>query len=283
MVKTEHAFDEFGICSFCGYIAENNDPKAVSEEPEEEYTRPERITVLYGRYEQDNNTENGPEPIEWYLLDASGRWINENKIIYLTFDDGPGPYTDRLLTILDKYNVKATFFVTGAYPSYSYCIGKAYNAGHSIGVHTYTHNYNQIYASESAYWSDFEKIQNLIASQTGSRTNLVRFPGGSSNMVSKINPGIMTRLTKSMNSRGYTYFDWNVISGDAGETTCSTGVYNYMVKGVQSHTSSVVLCHDIKSYTVDAMEDFIPWAQSNGYTFLPLTTNSPTAHQTVQN
>ncbi len=220
---------------------------------------------------------------KWYLLDASGRWINEDKIIYLTFDDGPGPYTDRLLTILDKYNVKATFFVTGAYPSYSYCIGKAYNAGHSIGVHTYTHNYNQIYASESAYWSDFEKIQNLIASQTGSRTNLVRFPGGSSNMVSKINPGIMTRLTKSMNSRGYTYFDWNVISGDAGETTCSTGVYNYMVKGVQSHTSSVVLCHDIKSYTVDAMEYFIPWAQSNGYTFLPLTTNSPTAHQTVQN
>ena len=61
----------------------------------------------------------------WYLMGTDGKWIDNNKIIYLTFDDGPGPYTDRLLGILRTYNVKATFFVTAAYPAYSSCIGKA--------------------------------------------------------------------------------------------------------------------------------------------------------------
>lgn len=219
----------------------------------------------------------------WYLFDSTGKWIDDNKIIYLTFDDGPGPYTSRLLDILDKYNVKATFFVTGAYPGYANCIGRAYNAGHAIGVHSYTHNYNQIYASESAYWSDFEKVEDLIVSQTGQRTNIFRFPGGSSNAVSKFNPGIMTRLTKQAGQKGYYYFDWNVLSGDAGETTSSTGVYNNIVKGVSGRSTSVVLCHDIKGFTVDAMESFIPWAQSNGYTFLPLTENSPGAHHSLNN
>ena len=219
----------------------------------------------------------------WYLMDTTGKWINNNKIIYLTFDDGPGPYTDRLLGILDKYNVKATFFVTAAYPSYSYCISKAYNSGHTVAVHTYCHNYSTIYASEDAYWSDFEKMETVIENQTGSRTNLFRFPGGSSNKVSSFNSGVMTRLTKQASQKGYTYFDCNVSSGDAGETTSSVVVYNNIINGVRCNNSSVVLCHDIKSYTVDAMESFIPWALNNGYTFLPLTDNSPTAHHSLNN
>ena len=219
----------------------------------------------------------------WYLMDASGKWIDNNKIIYLTFDDGPSPYTNRLLGILDKYNVKATFFVTGAYPGYASCIARAYNAGHSIGVHSYTHNYSQIYASEEAYWADFERVEDLIVQQTGHRTNLFRFPGGSSNHVSMFNEGIMTRLAYQAGQKGYTYFDWNVMSGDAGLTTKSSECYQNLVTGVKSRNVSVVLCHDSKSYTVDAMEDFISWALSNGYTFLPLTENSPTAHQTIAN
>ncbi|SEP78666.1 Putative cell wall binding repeat-containing protein [Lachnospiraceae bacterium NE2001] len=219
----------------------------------------------------------------WYLMSAEGKWINDNKIIYLTFDDGPGPYTQRLLNILSTNGVKATFFVTAAYPEYSYLIAQEYNAGHTVGVHTYTHNYQKIYASEAAYWSDFEKMENVIETQTGSRTNLFRFPGGSSNKVSSFNSGVMTRLTIQADQKGYKYFDWNVLSGDAGDTTSSAKVYENMVNGVKTHNESVILCHDIKDYTIDAIEDFIPWALSNGYTFLPLSENSRTVHHTVQN
>ena len=219
----------------------------------------------------------------WYLMSSEGKWISDSKIIYLTFDDGPGPYTQRLLDILDRNGVKATFFVTAAYPEYSYLIGTEYNAGHSIGVHTYTHNYRKIYSSEAAYWSDFERMESVIQAQTGSRTNMFRFPGGSSNMVSSFNEGVMTRLTTQATQKGYTYYDWNVLSGDAGDTTDSSEIYTNLVNGVKSHNESVILCHDIKDYTIDAVEDFIPWALSNGYTFLPLSENSITAHHTVHN
>ena len=219
----------------------------------------------------------------WYLMSAEGKWIDDYKIIYLTFDDGPGPYTDRLLSILDQYNVKATFFVTAAYSNYQYCISKEYNAGHTVAVHSYTHNYRNIYSSESAYWSDFNRMNDVIESYTGERTNLFRFPGGSSNKVSSFNKGVMTRLTTQAGQKGYKYFDWNVLSGDAGDTTSSTVVYSNLVKGVQSNNESVILCHDIKGFTVDAMESFIPWALTHGYTFLPLSENSIGAHHSVQN
>ena len=102
-------------------------------------------------------------------------------------------------------------------------------------------------------------------------------------MVSSFNEGVMTRLTTQATQKGYTYYDWNVLSGDAGDTTDSSEIYTNLVKGVKSHNESVILCHDIKDYTIDAVEDFIPWALSNGYTFLPLSENSITAHHTVHN
>lgn len=205
------------------------------------------------------------------------------KVVYLTFDDGPGQYTDELLDLLGTYNVKATFFVTNGYPAYAGCIGKAYRAGHSIGVHTYTHNYNDIYASEEAYFADFEKMEAVIEEQTGSRTTLMRFPGGSSNMVSSFNSGVMTRLTEAVEDMGYQYFDWNVSSGDAGETTDTEVVAQNVIAGMQSHDVSVVLQHDIKGYSVAAVEQIITWGIENGYTFLPLTETSPGAHHNVQN
>lgn len=219
-----------------------------------------------------------------YLMGTDGKWIsNPNKIIYLTFDDGPGPYTDRLLGILSKYNVKATFFVTNTNSGYASCIGKAYNQGHAIGVHSYSHNYNKIYASDTAFWSDFDSMNSVIEAQTGSKSKIFRFPGGSSNTVSSFNTGIMTKLTAQASTKGYKYFDWNVSSEDAAGATTSKAVYENIKSGVQSRSTSVVLCHDIKSYTVDAMEDFIPWAQANGYTFMTINENTPVVHHTVNN
>ena len=205
------------------------------------------------------------------------------KTIYLTFDDGPGPYTNQLLDVLARYNAKATFFVTAQYPKYFDCIGRAYREGHSIGVHTYCHDYYTIYASEEAFFSDFYSMQDVIYNQTGSYTSLYRFPGGSSNTISNFNSGIMSRLTASVSDLGYVYFDWNVSSGDAGETNKTNEVAQNIIDGCSGRNTSIVLQHDIKDYSVNAVEQVLIWGQQNGYSFRALETSSPTAHHGVNN
>ena len=205
------------------------------------------------------------------------------KTIYLTFDDGPGPYTGRLLDVLDKYNVKATFFVTAQDSKYYDQIGRAFRAGHSIGVHSTSHNYNTIYSSEYAFFEDFFSMEEIIKAQTGEYTRLFRFPGGSSNTVSRFNPGIMTRLTQAMNSMGYQYYDWNVSSGDAGETTKTSQIIQNIKDGCAQHKASVVLQHDIKDFSVAAVESVIQWGLNNGYSFKALQLDSPNAHHGVNN
>ena len=203
--------------------------------------------------------------------------------IYLTFDDGPGPYTERLLDILKKNNVQATFFVTNVFSDYEHLLKREAEEGHAVGVHSYSHDYNKIYASTDAYWEDFTAMQKVILKQTGEDTKLMRFPGGSSNIVSENSPFIMTKLVHEAEEKGLSYFDWNVNSGDVGNGTSSAEVLENCKKGVESHTNAVILCHDVKEYTVNAMEEFITWAKENGYTFAALTPDSYGAHHEVLN
>ena len=206
------------------------------------------------------------------------------KIIYLTFDDGPGKYTEELLKILDDHKVLATFFVTAAYKDYQDLIGKEYNAGHSVGVHTATHEYSEIYASTDAYWADFNKMQDIIQEQTGCRTDIFRFPGGASNTVSaNYSKGIMTELARQSAEKGYIYVDWNVTSGAAGDTTDSEVLYQNMMKGIHTYENSFILCHDIKDFTIATMDRFITDALKEGYTFLPITSESKTCHHGINN
>ena len=201
--------------------------------------------------------------------------------VYLTFDDGPSKHTEDLLAILDKYGVKVTFFVVNY--GYNDVIGKEYAAGHTVGVHSATHDYHTIYASEDAYFEDLQAMNDIIYAQTGTYADLIRFPGGSSNTISSFNPGIMTRLTQAVVERGYTYFDWNVSSEDAGGTTDPDVVYQNVIDGIQGRKNSVVLMHDSKGYTVEAVERIITWCLDNGYELRPLTKDSPTAHHGVSN
>ncbi|MBQ4252353.1 MAG: polysaccharide deacetylase family protein [Erysipelotrichaceae bacterium] len=209
---------------------------------------------------------------------------SNGKTIYLTFDDGPSGKEPALLDILKQYNVKATFFITGNGSKYRDNLTRMHKEGHVVAVHSYTHVYKSIYKSSQAYWADFQKCQDLIYKYTGTRPTLFRFPGGSSNTVSKSAcKGIMTKLAKESKEKGYTYFDWNVSSGDAGGTKTASGVFNNIKKGVAKKTNSVVLCHSTKSYTVEAMKQFIPWALENGYTFKVCSKTSPTAHHGINN
>lgn len=202
-----------------------------------------------------------------------------NKVIYLTFDDGPSVYTKELLNILKEYNVKATFFVTGN-GNREY-IKKAYNEGHSIGIHTYSHVYKNVYASEEAYFNDLEKVQKIIKEQTGEESRLVRFPGGSSNTVSRFNKGIMTRLSKELERRGYKYFDWNVSSSDTVKSN-SDDIDNTVIRRLKKG-NNVVLQHDTKYYSVKAVRKIIEYGLANGYTFAKLDVTSPTVHHGINN
>lgn len=208
--------------------------------------------------------------------------VPDSKVIYLTFDDGPGPYTEELLDVLDKYNVKVTFFTCNT--AFNDIMKREAESGHTVAIHSATHEYSEIYQSEEAYFKDLNAQREIILDKTGIEPTLLRFPGGSSNTVSKkYCEGIMTRLTKAVQEKGYQYFDWNVLSGDAGETTDTDEVVKNVIDGVKQHDVSVVLQHDIHHFSVKAVERIIKWGQKNGYTFLPLRIDSPTAHHDVNN
>ena len=207
--------------------------------------------------------------------------IPKQKTIYLTFDDGPGPDTDRLLDVLSRYGVKATFFVVDT--GYSAQMRRIVEEGHSIALHSVTHNYKQIYTSRDAYFEDILGIQEIVKDATGVTSTLMRFPGGSSNMISRFNPGIMSELTEAVQDAGFQYFDWNVDSNDAGGARTSDEVFKNVTEGVRQHKTSVVLQHDIHRFSVDAVERIIQWGLDNGYQFLPLAPDSYGAHHRVFN
>ena len=202
----------------------------------------------------------------------------------MTFDDGASPYTEKLLNVLAQYGVKATFFVTCS--GDDYLIEREYKEGHAVGLHTCTHNYSTIYTSVYNFFEDLYAVQDRVKNITGYTSYLMRFPGGSSNLVSTAYDGgthIMSRLVNEVGARGFTYFDWNVSSGDAGGATTSEAVYENVIYALKEGGSSVVLQHDTKEFSVDAVESIIIYGLNNGYIFAPLDANSFTAHHGVSN
>jgi peptidoglycan/xylan/chitin deacetylase (PgdA/CDA1 family) len=162
-------------------------------------------------------------------------------------------------------------------------IQRAAAEGHTVAVHTATHRFNDIYASEEAFFQDFEYMQSVIESYTGQKPMILRFPGGSSNTISNFNKGIMTRLVKCVKDYGLRYFDWNVDSGDAGGAGTTWEVFQNVVNGIGNMQVAVVLQHDTLGYSVDAVEQIILWGIENGYTFAPLTMDSPACEHPVFN
>ena len=205
------------------------------------------------------------------------------KVVYLTFDDGPGGYTQSLLDILDKYpSVKVTFFVTNQFPKYNYLIGEEAKRGHTVAVHTLTHKWN-VYSSVEAYRADFDAMNDIIEQQTGKRSQLFRFPGGSSNTISRnYSKGVVRAIAQSMQADGYVYFDWNVDSEDAAGAGTDKA-YNNVVRGISRRNSSVVLMHDIHKTSIPAAERIIQYGLEHGYEFRGLTASSPTAHHGINN
>lgn len=192
--------------------------------------------------------------------------------VYLTFDDGPSDNTDAILDILDDYNIKATFFVVGKdVDTYGDAYKRIVDDGHTIGMHSYSHNYSDIYSSQKAFESDFNEIHDLIYDVTGVDSKYYRFPGGSSNKLSNIG---MYPFISFLNEEGVTYFDWNVSSGDATSAAfTSAELVDNVMTDVVKYKTSVVLLHDSlgKKATVEALPDLIEALQQEGAMILPIT------------
>ena len=233
---------------------------------------PGTYKTTYEVKDSSNNEEKIERTIivkKWSIIRPSQGGPGQG-IIYLTFDDGPNEGTTNvILDILKEEGVQATFFVTNYGPDY--LIKREFDEGHTVALHTATHNYNYVYASEANYFADLNNVSNRVERITGTKSMIIRFPGGSSNTVSKrLNQGIMTRLTSQVKERGYHYFDWNVDSNDAAGAS-TNAVYSNVISTLSPTRENVVLMHDVKTTTRDALRNIIKTAKQNGYTFKKIT------------
>ena len=217
------------------------------------------------------------------IREVKVRKLLDPNTIYLTFDDGPREgTTDVILDVLKEKGVKATFFVTNN--GSDELIKRIVNEGHSIGIHTASHRYDVIYASVDNYFNDLELVKQRIYNLTGINTNLIRFPGGSSNTISKkYSEGIMSILTSEVLKRGYQYYDWNIESGDSSFATNKIKLYNSVTSKLSHDKYNVILMHDTKTYTRDSLAEIIDYAYSNGYNFSAISSSDMLVRQKVNN
>lgn len=227
---------------------------------------------------QIQEDSSGAEASEPVAEESSGQ--EEIHKVYLTFDDGPSIYTNDILDILDSYNVKATFFVVGKEGTNAEeALQRIVDEGHTLGMHSYSHKYKELYESMDSFTQDFARIRDSIYQATGVESVCYRFPGGSSNTVSKID---MHDFIEYLDSQGVEYYDWNVSSGDGGSMKLSTDtLLENCTKDIDTRDTSIILLHDSaeKPTTVEALPDIIENILARPDTvILPITENTRPIH-----
>lgn len=190
------------------------------------------------------------------------------KIAYLTFDDGPSKNTYKVLEILDKHDIKATFFVIGTNitPEYEKLIKDMEGAGHVIGIHTFSHKYNYIYTGADKYIEDFNKAYEQLAGILANPPSIYRFPGGSCNCY--VGP-YKDKIVDALENRGFTYYDWMVSGEDSVGSPSKESIVDNVLKDIDGFTNPIVLLHDssINGNTVEALEEIIRELEERGYEF----------------
>ena len=204
--------------------------------------------------------------------------------VYLTFDDGPNDGTTNvILDILKEENVKATFFVTNKGPDK--LIKREHDEGHTVALHSATHDYSYIYSSTENYYKDLKSVSDRVERLTGVEPKIIRFPGGASNTISRrYKPGIMSELTKTVLQKGYKYYDWNISSDDAEPWPhTKEEIYNKVTRSLSKDKTNMVLMHDIKPYTRDAIRNIIKYCKKHGYRMERITQSTDMITQHVNN
>ncbi len=212
--------------------------------------------------------------------------LSKVKIAYLTFDDGPSNHTKNILDTLDKYGIKATFFVNhkdGMDDLYKEII----NRGHVLANHTSSHNYSKVYRTKESFVEDVQKLDNELKRITGKEpSKILRFPGGSNNTISlNYNHGenFMKELAQHMTDLGYTFYDWNVDSMDAATFRQDKNVIvNRVLEDAKYVKHANILMHDLdpKDTTPEALPEIIEGLKAQGFIFESLNHESPKAQFT---
>ena len=216
--------------------------------------------------------------------DITGTEPDAKHKVYLTFDDGPSKNTEEILDILDEYGVKATFFVVGKEEEKAaQRLQMIYERGHTIGMHSYSHDYSQIYESVKDFRADFLKSKQYIYDAIGVETIHYRFPGGSSNTISDLS---MEEFIEFLEEQGVEYYDWNISSGDGGSTLVPVEVLvENCTANIAKYETSIILMHDsaAKTTTVEALPQIIETIQAMEDTvILPITENTQAVHHVVK-
>ena len=242
------------------YISEN--PKAFPQASEGPGSPPSAPTG-------DNSAEYTKLYPDLYAESYPEGFKEDNGTIYLTFDDGPSKNTMDIINILGRYDIKATFFFNGGTDETTMERMKAVaDAGHSIGVHSVSHDYEKVYESVESYLEDFNATYNCIYEATGVKPQIFRFPGGS---INNYNRFVYMQIIAEMTRRGFIYYDWNVSGEDAVHGADWTSIYNNVMTGIRNNSAdrAIVLLHDSddKYATVTVLEDVIDALLREGYSF----------------
>ncbi len=241
------------------------------------------VFTLSSVEESDRNQEKDTQEMEGEGAQAESTDIQ--KEVYFTFDDGPSANTDEILDILKEYDVRATFFVVGKTDEHSVRMyQRIVDEGHTLAMHSYSHKYDEIYASRESYVEDLTKLQEYLYQITGVWPRFCRFPGGSSNTVSNVD---MAELIEYLDENGITYFDWNISSGDAvrEDLSVDTIVQNCVGK-LDNVNIGMILMHDAndKITTVEALPEVIKAIRERGDTaILPITDETKPVQHVLSN
>lgn len=209
-------------------------------------------------------------------IDTEDNMATEGDIhkVYLTFDSVPGENSIAIMDLLDTYQLKATFFVSGNVEADNYEIVKRMSDdGHTIGMHSFSNQYSTIYASKEAFEEDYNRIYDFLLELTGSKSKYYRFPGGSGNEISNVD---MAEFVHILNENSISFYDWNVSAGDAASDYLAEDVVHNVLEGVSKYKTSVVLLHDAsdKSTTVEALSTLIEQLQAMNAQILPIDENT---------
>ena len=224
-------------------------------------------------------SEHNAESIKKYILPSWNPNAQENiksiyflqeKVAYLTFDDGPSGLTETVLNILKEENVPATFYVVGSRVDLNPNIVKrAYDEGHYIANHGYTHVYSTIYGTPQNVLNEYiqceQSIKNAINNQEYN-SYLFRFPGGSSGgRYENVKREAKTLLTQN----NITFTNWNCLTGDAAGSKTPEDIINTFNETRANQGGLIVLMHDAadKQLTVDTLRQVIQILKSENYKF----------------
>lgn len=187
--------------------------------------------------------------------------------VYLTFDDGPSKETPKVLEILKKHEIKATFFVVGAMAEkYPKLVKQVVNEGHALGNHSYNHVYNQLYGNPAEFWQQIQRTEGILFKITGIKPGLIRAPGGTYKHFDAF-------YYYDMERAGYSVMDWNIDSGDSKRVNVPASEIITKIKKSPLKHEVILLLHDGTGHTqsVEALPEIITYFQKKGYEFAALS------------